>query len=869
MGRLARHALVGGIAYTGATTLPHGRVLGDEIVVQASTRYAVDPRVVSSGNRSVIVWTETDYANVSEVYARSYDQDGNPLGAAVRLSAAGAPALMPDIARNTSADQYLVVWQQWSDTTHFDIKARRISSALGLLGAEITISAQTGPQQLPRVAFNADAGRYGVVWQDGRDLTDWDVYGQLIAADGSLVGGNLGVYRGIYDDTEPDIASQDNASEFMVVLNRVVTPGTPPAITARSLSGTGAIGSTFQVRRHTNERWSPAIAHRAGTDEYLAVWTDQYFFPQRDIYGQRLRSDRTLAGGMLVIGPGAKGQENPSVAFNTQRSEYLAVWQDFRSGVEYDIYARRISATGQLLGQEIVIATEGRLKSHPDVVYSPARDEYFVVWHSIPPTEEGYEIYAQRVSGAGQLVGTAILISRNTNAASEGGARVVYKGHTSEYLVVWYAFTDGSWNIWAQRLSGAGVWVGNNILVSGMTGHDCTWPRMAYGWDQGDFLVVWHDHYDGLVFAQRLNYEGVPISGSRAVSGATTGSLYYDLAYNQATNHYLVIWSQDSPTSAVYAQLLDELVNPVGSRRTLASGGQYDRVALDYDRHSGEFLGIWMHYDTADLYRHRISATGAPVGGRYAISAAPDIQTNPALVQHSWDGDFLVVWQDFRSQSWDIYGQRWVNDALNTATPTATNTATSTPTVTPTATHTATRTATPTPTSTGTRALTRTPSATPTSTETFIPAATPTATSCADAYEPDDVWYAAKLITTDGIVQSHTFHTAGDVDFLKFVAMKDNWYEAWTANLGGGTLNDTVLTLYDSDGTSVLATNDDDPYAPPASRLQWICPETGTYFLKVAQLNPNIGGCAFTYDVGVRVAGQPVLRVYLPVVMRR
>jgi len=89
----------------------------------------------------------------------------------------------------------------------------------------------------------------------------------------------------------------------------------------------------------------------------------------------------------------------------------------------------------------------------------------------------------------------------------------------------------------------------------------------------------------------------------------------------------------------------------------------------------------------------------------------------------------------------------------------------------------------------------------------------------------------------------------------------------WTTNLGG-TLNDTVLKLYGPDGVTLLAMNDDDPFAPPASRLQWVCPATGTYYLRVAQLNPAIGGCAYTYDVGVKAAGPISRRVYLPVIMR-
>jgi photosystem II stability/assembly factor-like uncharacterized protein len=199
----------------------------------------------------------------------------------------------------------------------------------------------------------------------------------------------------------------------------------------------------------------------------------------------------------------------------------------------------------------------------------------------------------------------------------------------------------------------------------------------------------------------------------------------------------------------------------------------------------------------------------------------------------------------------------------HTATPTRTATRTFTPTRTPSVTPT--RTATSTATATRTSTPTLTASGTPTATSSPTPTATPQ--SCADAYEPDDVWYTAKLIATDGVEQHRTFHTAGDLDYIKFVAMGSSRYEMWTTNLGSA-LNDTVLTLYSTDGVSVLASNDDDPFAPPASRMQWVCPATGTYYLKAAQLNPTIGGCAFTYDVGVKVAGQVIRRVYLPVVMK-
>jgi len=254
--------------------------------------------------------------------------------------------------------------------------------------------------------------------------------------------------------------------------------------------------------------------------------------------------------------------------------------------------------------------------------------------------------------------------------------------------------------------------------------------------------------------------------------------------------------------------------------------------------------------------------------GVTAIGVSPQFGTDQTLfVGTTPRGGFYKSTDGGDTWTYSFWPVNQTATPTATPTPTASATRTATPTFTPTRTPSATPTRTPTltPTATGTSTPTRTPSATPTATSSLTPTATPQA--CADAYEPDGDWYEAKLIAADGVAQHRTFHAAGDTDYLKFVGMFGGRYEMWTANLGGA-LNDTVLRLYGTDGITLLAMNDDDPFAPPASRLQWVCPSTGTYYLRVAQLNPAIGGCAYTYDVGVKAAGPISRRVYLPVVMR-
>lgn len=126
---------------------------------------------------------------------------------------------------------------------------------------------------------------------------------------------------------------------------------------------------------------------------------------------------------------------------------------------------------------------------------------------------------------------------------------------------------------------------------------------------------------------------------------------------------------------------------------------------------------------------------------------------------------------------------------------------------------------------------------------------------CLDGYEPDDTWQQARLIEVNQVIQSHNFHATDDRDYVRFVAEADSVYTIRTLNLSAG--NDTVLTLYDTDGTTQLEYNDDDPYNPPASKIVWLCSTTGVYFVRVAPFGTQIGGCDKTYDLKITSAPSP------------
>jgi len=115
-----------------------------------------------------------------------------------------------------------------------------------------------------------------------------------------------------------------------------------------------------------------------------------------------------------------------------------------------------------------------------------------------------------------------------------------------------------------------------------------------------------------------------------------------------------------------------------------------------------------------------------------------------------------------------------------------------------------------------------------------------------DGYEPDGTPAQAQALGI-GSAQQHNLNPAGDVDWIYVDLTIGRPYLFATGDLGGTA--DTVLELYDTDGTTLLAQNDDcDPYTK-ASCLTISAPASGRYYLKVRDYLPEAGGTDNVYTL--------------------
>ncbi len=459
-----------------------------------------------------------------------------------------------------------------------------------------------------------------------------------------------------------------------------------------------------------------------------------------------------LLGNPIPVAIDIAWQGLPAVAYAPAAESYLVVWEDRRSGMG-DIYGRRISRDGQLLGNEIPISTAPNWQMTPAIAYSSGANRYLVVWSDWRNSGTGgQDIYGQLLTTDGSLVDEPFAIS--IAQTDEQAPAVAYNPTSGEFLVVWEAHSmvaayqaalasTGVAEIHGQRLSDTGSLVGPVLTLSAAPAWQSS-PEVAFSTGSGRYLVVWGS---GAGIRGRLvDASGTTRGGEITVASALAGTQSQPaLAYNAALDQFLVVWKDtrnSTPTISdadIFVQGISTLGERIGDAVRLTLGDDQTNPTVAYHADAQEYLVAWAEARNAelngfDILGVRLDGLLQPIGADFAISRDIQDQILPAIAYDA--GEYLVAWQDQRavaSSSVDIYAQRVGLPGL--AVPTSTPVATAS--VTPSATSTPLPTATsPTPPTATDTPVPPTATVEPTATDTLIPTATNTEVPATDTPVP-------------------------------------------------------------------------------------------------------------------------------------
>ena len=564
---------------------------------------------------------------------------------------------------------HMVVWSDPRNGTSYDVYGTRVSTGGAVLDpAGIAITTSTPNQEDPAIAF--DGTNYLVLWKDGRNGSTNDIYGARVAADGTVLD-PAGLAVSLTPEAQADVAVAFGDTAYLAVWADTRN-GISNIYGARVTPGGAVLDPAgIAICADPGGQSLPAVAFD-GSD-WLVVWQDSRD-GEPDIYGTRVAADGTVLDSLGILIASEPGDQVGAAAASNGGG-FLVVWDDKRSGSSHDVYGARIAPDGTVLDPAgTLLCTATGDQEYAAVTYDGTN--YFVVWDDL---RDGgtWDLYATRVDSSCTVLDPAG-IPVATYPSQEFSPAVASSG--AGVLVVWHDSRNGPKDIYGARVALDGTVLDTNAIAVSTGAAYQTYPATAF--DGTNYMAVWQEwrlnsSYD--IFGTRVATDGTVLDTlGISVSTAAADQLYPAVAPGGSA--CLVVW-QDYRSNAydIYGARLGldgSVLDPAGLAVSVASGPQeYPDVAWD----GSGYLVVWQDKRSGgyDIYAARVSSTGTvldPAG--ITISTATGDQLHPAV---AFDGtNYLVVWQDYRSGSSDIYGARVATngallDAGGVAISTATN----------------------------------------------------------------------------------------------------------------------------------------------------------------------------------------------------
>jgi PKD repeat protein len=345
----------------------------------------------------------------------------------------------------------------------------------------------------------------------------------------------LGVYA-------PRIAYNGDDDQFLVIWQNYDGTG-PTDLAGRYLNAEGEpLTEVFTIAENLAGPVDTGLYYGGGT--YLLLWREGEDPFQGELHSLVISgaADQTPSMGedVVIMDPIL---DDFDAVYDLNRDAFQIIWLDARSPELSDftrgeIYGRRISTAGELLGEEQVFlsfdqvpgwnTTEKILKSPSrsgklSITHSSSSDQYLAVYNNYYCYQYSCDfredVYGIRVAGGSlALLNSPFGIAENLSGI-QWNARVVYQPRMDEFLVVWSDNRRGedNFDLYGRRLSGDGSTGGldeNQLLVEGYGNQKNPWIRVIPGeGDQPAYVLAWQEEPASgphQVSVQYLDESGIP-----------------------------------------------------------------------------------------------------------------------------------------------------------------------------------------------------------------------------------------------------------------------------------------------------------------------------------------------------------------------
>jgi hypothetical protein len=367
------------------------------------------------------------------------------------------------------------------------------------------------------ISLSSDTKRGAIlVWEDKRNGISDDVYAQRV----NSAGLKKWIVNGVAVCTNPaeqnSISSVEDGNGGIIITWDDYRNGDAD-IYAQRLDSNGvaqwATNGVAVCNKLLHQRGTKLISD--GSGGAIIVWQDSVA-GAIDIYAQRISGTGNIlwaSSGVPVCTAPLK-QIRPRIQSDNAGGAFI-VWQDRRSGLDYDVYAQRINSSGNALWATdgIIVCNAVNTQSFPKL-RGDGSGGVIIAWQD-KRNALNTDIYAQRVGPTGNIVWQTNGMPVCVEADNQEELDMTNEGLTNGVIISWTdhrSIIANNSDIYIQKIDLAGnpLWPLNGIALTGSFFDQKNSNVVGDG--SGGAIVVWQDSVAGNLWdirTQKVNTNGV------------------------------------------------------------------------------------------------------------------------------------------------------------------------------------------------------------------------------------------------------------------------------------------------------------------------------------------------------------------------
>ena len=391
--------------------------------------------------------------------------------------------------------------------------------------------ANDSSDERPSIAALSNGG-YVTVWTN-----DSEILARLFDADGKSVSDQIQVNT-TTDNTQDysDVAGSVNGG-FVVVWSSSAQDGSGWGIYAQAYDNNGAkVGTELLVNTYTsNDQNYPSITALTGGG-YVVSWSGYSSQGSSEISAQLITDAGALSGSEFAVNTNASSTQKISEVASLEDGGFIVVYESYRTNA-YNINAQRFDASGNKVGSEILVTniTSSSYDLYRPSVAGLTDGGYVISWESRNSSGD-YDVYAKRYDALGQVSKDEFKV--NAYVDYDQNYSKVVATQDGGYVITWQSYSNlnsQDWDVVAAQFNSEDDQIASESVVSSISRYSQLYADVTL-LNNGSLAFAWSGY--GNTDVDDWDYEvSTRVANSvTAVKGSSLDDLIEDGIGDEAVN---------------------------------------------------------------------------------------------------------------------------------------------------------------------------------------------------------------------------------------------------------------------------------------------------------------------------------------------